>query len=253
MVEKAVPILCGVLTFLSGCSWGLKHPDMRIESTLTAADLTDRIELGVEELRHVDTAASVGRFPAGIAIVRLAKTLDERTQTGRLSILPLRGFEVPYWSQLFDGTSQVRSLFAIHEKSVRDKYVTLPELCEAAHVLSAGLLLIYGYDNTSTKDTCRVFGLVFEIPSRKLLAGIASRATLADARAAVGELPHRAKPSGADDWAFYIDHLAFRGLEQTFKKCDWDLIDRDHKPEILKPNPFENAKLPYPLGWFPIR
>ncbi len=248
-MNRTLLIVCSLLPLLSGCTWGLKHPNMRIPSSLSLSDVTAEIEEIEGEFHRFEKTVSIGRFPAGIAIVRLTKLMDEDTASQRLTISPFRGFEVPYWTGLFDGTPEVRSLFPIHEKSVRDKYVTLPELKEAAHVLNAGLMLVYGYDNTGTEDVCRVFGLLYEMPSGNLVAGITHSATIEDARAAMQDLPSREKPVTSKDWTFYVDHVAFRGFEKNFKKCIWDLIDRDKDTLELKPNPFENYTPLFPPFW----
>lgn len=234
---------------LSGCTWALKHPDQRVESALKFSDLTTEIPRVGADIQHFEKAPTVGRFPSGIAVVRVAKTLDEESATERLRIHAFKGYEIPYWGQLFDGTPEVRSLYPIHEKSVRDVYVTMPELKNAAHVLNAGLLLAYGYDNTSANYACRVFGLVYEIPSGKLISAIHHNATFVEARAEAEKLPEKSRPVTDKDWKFYVDHVAFRGFEKNFKKCVWDLIDIDRAPEDLKSNPFENAKPPFPTTW----
>lgn len=239
-MNRAVLFVAAFLVALSGCVGALNHPDMRVESALTVADLSDQIHHIRGGVQHFEQTVSVGRFPASIAIVRLDKAVDPETRRQRLTIMPFRGFESPYWMQLFDGTSEIRSLIPIHKKSVRDRYVSMRELVEAAHVLGTGLMLAYGYDNTSTRYTCNVFGLLYEIPSGNLIAGIRHRTTPKDARQAAKGLPSRARPRSLEDWVFYVDHLAFRGLEQKAKKCVWDLIDRDQSTEALKSNPFEN-------------
>ncbi len=237
------------LLFVSGCTWGLNHPDQRVESALELSDITGEIPRIGADIQHFEMAPSVGRFPAGIAVVRVAKVRDEKNQIERLRIHSFKGYEIPYWGELFDGTPEVRSLYPIHEKSVRDVYVTLPELKSAAHVLNAGLLLAYGYDNTSSNYACRVFGLVYEIPSGKLISAIQHRATFVEARAEAEKLPEEAKPITDLDWKFYVDQVAFREFEKNFKKCVWDLIDIDLAPEDLKHNPFEDAKPPFPSTW----
>lgn len=243
-------LIIGWLTCLSGC---LNHPDMRVESSVTLADLSgdvhgnadwERIEDGVHALEAAPT--TTGRFPSGIAVVRVTKAPDRETGQDKLSILPFRGFEEPYWLELFDGTPEVRSVFAIHKKSVRDETVTLPELWRAAEVANAGLLLVYGYDNTEPEEFCRVIGLLYEIPGGKPVAAIRNTAALADAGVAAEQLPDRAKPATDGDWAFYLDHHAFRGFERHFKTCIWELIDKDQFREELKPNPFENPRPTYP-------
>ena len=245
---------CTILILCSGCAIGLNHPDMRIASSLALSDITDEIITFERYIEHFEKTVSVGRFPTGIAIVRLVTTTDPETNRQKLRILPFRGFENPYWTQLFDGTSEVRSLFAIHKKSVRDEYVTIPELIEASHVLNAGLMLVFGYDNSSFAYSCTVFGLLYEIPSGKLIAGVQNDASINQARKQAALLPRRKWPVSAEDWAFYVDHVAFRGFEKKFKKCVWDLIDRDKQTQALKPNPFEDAMPPYnPLFWVPPR
>ncbi len=239
----------GTLLFLSGCTMGLKHPDQRVESALELSDITTEIPRVEADIQQFETAPTVGRFPAGIAIVRVAKILDEENAIERLRIHPFKGYEIPYWGELFDGTPEVRSLYPIHEKSVRDIYVTLPELKNAAHVLNAGLLLTYGYDNTSADDACRVFGLVYEIPSGKLISAIQHRATFVEARIEAQKLPEDSRPVTNNDWKFYVDQVAFRQFEKNFKKCVWHLIDSDQAPEDLKSNPFEDAQPPYPRTW----
>ena len=247
-MKTALASACTLL-FVSGCTWGLNHPNQRVESALKLSDITNEIPRVGADIQHFEMAPTVGRFPAGIAIVRVAKILDEENAIERLRIYPFKGYEIPYWVELFDGTPEVRSLYPIHEKSVRDVYVTLPELKSAAHVLNAGLLLAYGYDNTSANYTCRVFGLVYEIPSGKLISAIQHRATFVEARAEAEKLPSRSRPVTVKDWKFYVDHVAFRKFEKNFKKCVWDLIDIDRAPEDLKRNPFEDAKPPFPRTW----
>ncbi len=246
--------ISSILILCSGCAIGLNHPDMRIASSLALKDVTDEINTIERDIDYFESTVSVGRFPTGIAIVRLVETTDPDTNRQRLRIFPFRGFENPYWTQLFDGTSEVRSLFAIHEKSVRDEYVTIPELVEASNVLNAGLMLVFGYDNSSFAYSCTVSGLLYEIPSGKLIAGIRYEASINQARKQAALLPKRKWPESAEDWAFYVDHVAFRGFEKKFKKCVWDLIDRDKETQALKPNPFEDAIPPYnPLLWIPPR
>lgn len=240
-MNRVLLLAATFLVALPGCALGLNHPNMRVESALTVADLSDQVHHIRGGVQHFEQTVSVGRFPASIAIVRLTKAVDPETRRQRLTIMSFRGFESPYWMELFDGTSEIRSLIPIHKKSVRDKYVSMRELVDAAHVLGTGLMLAYGYDNTSTQYTCNVIGLLYEIPSGKLIAGIRHRTTPKEARKAARSLPRRARPRSLEDWVFFVDHIAFRGFEQKAKKCVWNLIDRDQSTEALKSNPFANS------------
>lgn len=243
MKKITLLIVCSLL-YCSGCTWGLKHRNMRVKSSVAVRDLTSEVAGIAAGIQFFDSSPSTDRFPAGIGVVRLANILHEYTSAPKLTIFPLRGYEAPYWNELFDGTSEVRSVFAIHEKSVRDKYVTIEELWRAADVGSAGLLLVYGYDNASEKDVCQIVGLLYEIPSGTLLAGIKNIATIDDARAQAQNLPRYKRPSTYEDWAFYVDHVAFRGFEKKVKRCVWEMIDRDQASGELRDNPFKD---PAPL------
>ncbi len=55
------------LLFLSGCTWGLKHPNQRVESALELSDITNEIPRVGADIQHFEMAPTVGRFPAGIA------------------------------------------------------------------------------------------------------------------------------------------------------------------------------------------
>lgn len=216
---------------------------MRVKSNITVADLNAEIKDIAGQVQFFDEASSSGRFPAGITVVRLAKDtfFREHGPEQKLRIQPLRGYEGAYWDELFDGTPQIREVVSLHKKSVRGDHVVLQELFHAAEVANNRLLLIYGYDNSNEPWTCRVQGLLYELPSGNLLAGVQSASTIWEARAAAKLLPDHAKPKSKRDWAFFVDHLAFRGFEHRFRECVWNFIDRDEGSGKLQPNPFEGT------------
>ncbi len=260
MKHTRLLVVLGILGSL-GC---LRHPDMRVESQLTVAQLGGSVPVVSQDVQYFDTAESHGRFPASIAVARVTTRTGNSTES--LKLFPLRAYESAYWVELFDGTPEVLEMIVIHERSVRQLQIQTAELFEAAAVMRAKLLLIYGYDNVGTPDTCRVSGWLYEIPSQKLLAGLNKTVTRSEAEQVALELPKDQKPKTESDWAYYVDYLAFRGFEKSFRECTWSLIDRDLPSEGTLPSPFgkkeSNAASPtgkeeasqtpaYPKNWRP--
>lgn len=224
---------------------------MRVPSCVTLQDLSAQAQPFGENVHIVDASPSKGRFPAGIAVARLTRE-EVETETGQrwsLKLMPLKPYEATFWGELFDGTPEVREMIMIHENSVRAPYVGIDEVLDAAQVMNAQLLLIYGYDNTNVPDTCTVSGLLYELEPRRMLANIHEVVDRAEAESAVEELLERERPEEERDWKFYIDYLAFRRFETDFRSCVWHFIDNDEESRTLRPNPFKNPEPTYPRNW----
>ncbi|MCG3137226.1 MAG: hypothetical protein HJJLKODD_01069 [Phycisphaerae bacterium] len=244
---RRVLLLIGLCSVIGGCA---KSPDMRVESTVTMQDLNSTIKASAVETHFFINDATVGLFPSGIAVARVQKAHTQPSSTTvskTLQLFPPRSFEATYWAELFDGTAEVREMVLLHDRSVRSPDVTLDELLHAAQTLKARLLLVYGYDNLSVSQTCRVSGLLYDVNTQQLIASIDHTGTLRDAQLAAELLTEDVRPESDTDWDYYIDHVAFRTFEQEFKRCVWTMIDRDQPAaEESQENPYKNPAPAYP-------
>ncbi len=241
------PFILGLITVLAPTTFGgcaVKHRAMRVANSVTVADLDQETEIARNLVLYFDSKPSTGRFPTALAVVRVAKVWDTQGSEFRLKIQPFLPYEAPFWTELFDGTPEIRSVFFLHQKSVRGDWITVSELLKAAATANAGLLLVYGYDNAATPSTCEVGGILYEVPSNERLAAISNGTTLEDAAAAAESLPLETKPVTPEDWDFYVDYVAFRGFEHKLRDGVWHLIDRDQASEVLEYNPYADPTLP---------
>lgn len=262
------------------------YPDMRLTSSVRLSDLDRSLSAaGRDGVQYFDDIMSTGRFPTGVSVVRVTEVIahppamlasgpspeakdpavheptadaNESAALAELAgfsaneraldyeLLPLRSFEATYWTELFDSTPEIREVVVLHDRSVRRELTDLGELVRVSEVMESGLLLIYGFDNTSVVNSCRVEGVVYDVERARVLAHIRHTSTLSDAMAQAQRLSIEERPETKRDWAFYLDQVAFRTFEEQFRKCIWNLIDRDQPADTQVPSPYR--LVPAPTG-----
>jgi hypothetical protein len=272
-------ILCGTVLVGVGCT--RPYPNMRIGDATRIDDIDSAQGMGSDGIRFLKEEPTTGRFPSGITIARVtalapAQLEDSVAQdeTGEVAaqaapvmatanaptvqvlagfqnaegqtffLRPLRSFENAYWTELFDSTPEIREVVPVLDNSVRGNQTTMQQLRTSAMRLNTELLLVYGFDNTSTPESCTVSGVLLEVVTGQTIATLQRTRHLDDAVRAAAELPEWSRPE-EEDLSFYLDHITFRAFEEAFKECIWTLIDRDGGPTGGERNPYKDAKPPY--------
>lgn len=223
----ASPLLLLALAVGSGGCSSAKPESSSV--TRAVVQLTD---LGVtapseapNTVTHVETQASIGRFPAGVSVARIAIEDLPDGQPGGMVIDMLTDPEALYWNELFDSVGKIREVTVIDPQSVPQRHVTIPQLLASSRRQKCRLCVIYGQNDVAA-NVSRVVGAVYDTDTSELI-GTAYAEEVIDPnekRPAPPDYPSGDKRNMDAHW------LASRKFESLIREFVLDLIQRDREP-----------------------
>lgn len=157
------------LLVLSGWQIGCNEtPPMRVYApAVSAADFAGASAFPEDGYRIVNSAATVGRFPATIGMLRLA-------HDGSLAPVDMLTAEEGQWVEIFRGITPVRDLTFLSPVTLRSYEDTLAGRCTAAKHLGANLLVVYAPLRTGV-NSAQVAGVIYDTEQQTAIATIQQR------------------------------------------------------------------------------
>lgn len=194
----------------------------------------------------LDAAPSVGRFPAGLCVVRV-----EALQCGadkhrdlRISQLPVQ--HAVYWNLLFDDLPSIREVVFLGNPGLDPRGYRWPELLTSAAQHECSLCILYAQQEVTDADA-EYYGVLWD--TQAMLA-------LATFRIPV-ILPEEYVTSEQDDAdeeeaELALSEARFRAeqdLRRTVRDTLWDLAKRDGAVLTTQPNPWRNGMPLFPRDY----
>ena len=125
----------------------------------------------------LETKPSIGRFPAGLCVIRVNALLDEKTDQRRLRVFPLPKSHAVYWNHLFDDLPSIREVVFLGKPGLDPRGYGWHELLYAAAQRECGLCIIYARVEATIADAEYV-GVLWDTRSLEPLATCRAPAVL---------------------------------------------------------------------------
>jgi hypothetical protein len=223
--------------------------------TLAAADLglAEPVDTGANGFAILESSPSKGRFPAGLAVVRLDQPNPLFVPDDHLfvaergwEIATLREEEAAYWNNLLNTVPQSRAVFVMDRLSTTSPDCDLDQVIRSVRRLDIPLCLIYG--PRMVLDDCGGFaGVIVDSNTGEHLAYIQSQASILDFE------PPRSDRSKYDRSHQDVNYLAARRFEREVRNCFLELVARDQPAAATQPSPWrESESLRVPSNSVPV-
>lgn len=196
----------------------------------------------------LDAAPSVGRFPAGLCVVRV-----EALQCGadnhrdlRISQLPVQ--HAVYWNLLFDDLPSIREVVFLGNPGLDPRGYRWPELLASAAQHECSLCILYAEQDVTDADA-EYFGVLWDTQAMQALATFRIPVILPE------EYVTSEKEDVDDEdeeMKLALCEARFRAeqdLRRTVRDTLWDLAKRDGAVLTTQPNPWRNGVPLFPRDY----
>lgn len=242
------------LIFTGGCQKPEPPPVAYMGPTLASADLglVEPVDTEANGFVILETAASKGRFPAALAVVRLDQpnplfVSDEPLFTAERGweVSTLKEQEAAYWNGLLKTVPMTRGVFVLDRRSVVSPNCDLDQVIRAVRRVNIELCLIYG-PRLASDDSAAFAGVIIDTETGTRLAYIQSEAGVFDF-----EPPRPDRPKN-DRSHQDVNYLAARRFEREARGCIIELINRDQPAPTTQPSPWRGMELRGPVEPVPL-
>lgn len=228
----------------SGCEKPEPPPVAYMGPTLASADLGLAQPVDVESNAFVilEAAASKGRFPAGLAVLRLDQpnplfVCDDHLFVAERGweISTLKEEEACYWNGLLKTVPHARAVYVMDRRSIVSPDCDLEQVIQAVKRLNIELCLVYG--PRMVPDDCAGFaGVIIDVQTGDHLAYVQSEAGIFDF-----EPPRPDRPKH-DRSHQDVNYIAARRFEREVRNCILEMIARDQPAAATQPSPWRDSK-----------
>jgi hypothetical protein len=238
----------------NGCEKPEPPPVAYMGPTLAAADLglPEPVDADRNGFVILEKEPSVGRFPAGLAVVRLEQP-NPLFMCGEHLFVAERGWEIAtikeeeaaYWNGLLNTVPQSRGVFVLDRSSVVSPDCDLEEVIRSVRRIDVDLCLIYG-PLMVEDDAAGLAGVLVNVRTGEHVAYIQSEAGVLDFE------PPRPDRSKYDRSHQDVNYLAARRFEREVRKCILELIALDRRSTATQPSPWKDSRLRMPDDSVPV-
>jgi len=191
---------------------------------------------------------SVGRFPAGICVVRVEALQPgaDRQRDLRVSQLPAQ--HAVYWNLLFDDLPSIREVVFLGNPGLDPRGYRWLELLEAASQHECSLCVLYAEREVTDADA-EYYGVLWDTQAVQALATFRIPVILPEEYATSEQ---EDADDRDDDVKIAMREARFRA-EQDFRRTVrdtlWDLAKRDGAVLTTQPNPWRNGVPLFPRDY----
>jgi hypothetical protein len=208
-----------------------------MDSGLTAGDLglsQEAFDAGDQILPH--EAPSSGRFPAGLAVVRVRANLDDSADAKGLHVAEIPQDQAAYWNQVMDTLPAVREVRLLREYGFDPRGAGSADFLAEAVKSDCSLCVVYGCVKAPVEGGAigEIMGVLWDAGAMQPLIVIREPATvvLTDDDEADRDEQRRAVAAAYRD--------AECRLRERIRDVIWDLSAMDHPVAATQPNPWRH-------------
>ncbi len=194
----------------------------------------------------LNTDTTVGRFPAGICVVRVEALQSgvDRQRDLRISRLPAQ--HAVYWNLLFDDLPSIREVVFLGNPGLDPRGYRWPELLKSAARHECGLCILYAEQEVTDADA-ELYGVLWDTNTMQALASFRIPVILP-----VDFVVSEQEDVDAEEARLALSEARFRAeqdLRHTVRDTLWDLSKRDGAILTTQPNPWRNGKALFPRDY----
>lgn len=187
----------------------------------------------------LSTEPSVGRFPAGICVVRVKALQCDANKQRDLRISPLPAQHAVYWNLLFDDLPSIREVVFLANPGLDPRGYRWPELLHAASQHECSLCVLYAEQEATDADA-EYYGVLWDTQAMQALATFRIPVVLPEEFTTSEEDDE----DDEDEQRIALWEARFRAeqdLRRTVRDTLWDLAKRDGAVLTTQPSPWRSG------------
>lgn len=236
--------LAALAALATGCSEVQVRDKYTVPSGETAVSIrAEDIGLPADSKREAGsvvlaTEAPSGRFPTGLAVIRIDAFTTEQGSERSLRLTEIETHRAIYWNHLLDDLPAIREVVFPRTLGLDPRGYNMEEILQAAAQQNCGLCLIYAKVSDTTSDAEYVGGL-WDTEKREPLAAFRAPATLGMCLKLQLE-----EAEGPMSIVREADFRAQQGFGRLIRDAIWDFAEQDTGSPDLQPSPWRNTDVP---------
>lgn len=193
--------------------------------------------------RLIDHTPSIGRFPVGLCVVRVAARIP--TDEGGphvLRVSELSPHHAVYWNHLFDALPEIREVAFLNRCGLDPRGAATPAILRLASKIECGLCMIYARLEETDADAEYV-GVLWDTERLTALAVVRTPVVLPeDVRERIEE--EEGETAEVDRSIWEADFRAEQDFRSEVRDVVWNLVDHDGRAPTTQPNPWRQDDVP---------
>lgn len=190
--------------------------------------------------RAIDTSPSRGRFPTGLAIVRLSAVEDQIDRQRGVEFVPIDPERCIQWNHFVDDLPPIREVTMLRTLGIDPRGSTWQDFLYEARQMECGLCLMYTPVYESMADA-EFAAVLWDAAQRSPLATFRASFVMPDALREACEKRRDLSRRECDP-----EYLAEARLRTLVSEQLWDLAARDGRVAATRPSPWRNNLPLYP-------
>jgi len=180
----------------------------------------------------LEQAPTIGRFPAAVAVFRVAAYLDPQAGSRFIRVADSPAQRRIYWNQILDPMPAVREVRLPSDVGVDPRGANYRDLLKKALDSHCRLALLYAAVDGSDADA-EYIGVLWDATEFKPLAAFRAPIVLEDEIAMAC-----AEEERTEKWLCLADFRALSDLRQYVRNTVWTIADEDQPPAQTKASPW---------------
>lgn len=197
----------------------------------------------------LSTEPSVGRFPAGICVVRVEALECDADEQRDLRISRLPAQHAVYWNLLFDDLPSIREVVFLGNPGLDPRGYRWPELLTSAAQHECSLCILYAQQEVTDADA-QYYGVLWD--TQAMLALATFRIPVILPEDFVTSEQEDADEQDEEELELALSEARFRAeqdLRRTVRDTLWDLAKRDGAVLTTQPNPWRSGVPLFPRDY----
>lgn len=190
----------------------------------------------------LNTEPSVGRFPAGICVVRVEALQCGADKQRDLRISRLPAQHAVYWNLLFDDLPSIREVVFLGNPGLDPRGYRWPELLKSAARHECSLCILYAEQEVTDADA-EYYGVLWDTQTMQALAIFRVPVILPE-DFVTSEQEEADNEEDEEEARIALCEARFRAeqdLRRSVRDTLWDLAKRDGAILTTQPNPWRNG------------
>ncbi|MBN2560227.1 MAG: hypothetical protein JXQ75_04790 [Phycisphaerae bacterium] len=240
------PVVLGIV-FVAGCV----SPEPKYETPVEEDPVCVTVEdLGVSPgaitgngRKILDSQPSVGRFPSGVSVVRVAAMMEETGSRRYLRVSEMTTESAVYWMHLWDDLPPVREVTTLRTLGLDPRGASYADLLRESVNVDCDLCVIYAKVDDTDADA-EFIGALWDAANHQALATFRAPAALPEEMREA-----RAKSNDEGRWVSEAEFRAETDLRRLARDAMWDLVGKDQASPTTQPSPWQEYLPVFPFDY----
>ena len=182
----------------------------------------------------LDSQPSIGRFPTGISVVRVAAAMDEKNARRYLRVAEMPQESAVYWSHLWDDLPPIREVTPLTTQGLDPRGARYEDLLRESVDIDCDLCVVYARIEDTDADA-ELVAVLWDAANHEAMAAFRVPVTLTEEVREACEKSHR---GGA--WLSEAEFRAEADLRRLVRDAMWDLVAKDQAAPTTQPSPWQD-------------